>query len=655
MSKLLNGKEGTRYLVMGNEAIARGALEAGVSVASGYPGTPSSEIIEQLSSVARDAGIYTEWSVNEKVALEVAASASFAELRSMAVMKQNGVNVASDFLLHLAISGTRGGMVLVACEDPGALSSQNEGDSRTFAKLVEIPLLEPGSFQEAKDMTKWAFELSEKIGNLVLLRSVTRMSHASGDIIFGTLPDKKPTARFRHEGNLLDPVNGPVTAFGLKHFMVQDKLKKAVELFEDSPFNTYEGPDKPELLVITSSAGSLYSREAISVLEADERVGILKMGTTWPLPPKLIKKYLSITDRILIVEEVMPFLEDNIKILAAEMAPEIGIKYFYGKKSGHIPPVGELNSDLIISAMADLIDVPYESIPADFKEKADALSFTKAPPRELTFCPGCPHRASFWSIHNALELDGRKGFVCGDVGCYTMAVLPTGFSTLKTAHSMGSGSGLASGFAKLKRFGMDQPVVSVCGDSTFFHAAIPALVNAVHNKSDFTMVILDNSGTAMTGFQSHPGLEENAMKESVPALDIAEICKSLGAKVETSNPFDLKKTRRILNELLEYEKGTKVLILEKPCALSPERKASKPYEMHVDDKICRGEDCGCNRLCTRIFRCPGLIWDDEKKVARIDEVICVGCGVCTDICPQMAIIREEVEAHGTEAVSKRPV
>jgi indolepyruvate ferredoxin oxidoreductase alpha subunit len=556
-------------------------------------------------------------------------------------MKQNGVNVAADFILHLVLSGTRGGLVLVSCEDPGFLSSMNEGDSRTFARLNEIPLLEPGDFQEAKDMTKWGLELSEEIGNLVLLRSVTRMSHASGDITFGPVPLEQAQARFRHEGAMFDPMEGPVLSLGFKHRDVQEKLKKAVALFEDSPFNTYQGPDEPELLLITSSACSLYSREAVAVLGAQDRVGLLKMGTTWPLPPDLMKRNFSRCDRILVVEEVLPFLEDNVKILAADMAPEIGIKHFYGKKSGHVPSTGELNPDLVARALSPLLDLSHEPVPPDYKERADALALSKTPGRGIGFCPGCPHRASFWSIHNALELDGRRGFMCGDVGCYTLAFLPTGFNTLRTAHSMGSGSGLASGFAKLKQFGMDQPVLAACGDSTFFHAAIPALVNAVHNKADFTLVVLDNSGTAMTGFQPHPGLEVTAMTDDAPALDIEAICKSMGARVEVCDPFDLTRTRETLSDLMEDERGAKVLILKQECALSPERKADKPYEMRVDTSACAGETCGCNRLCTRIFRCPGLIWDEAAQAARIDEVICVGCGVCADICPQKAIAKEE--------------
>ncbi|TFG37384.1 MAG: indolepyruvate ferredoxin oxidoreductase, partial [Syntrophobacterales bacterium] len=431
MSVLLDTNEGSQHLLMGNEAIARGALEAGVKVAAGYPGTPSSEIIESLARVADDANMYVEWSVNEKLAMEVAAAASFAELRSICVMKQNGVNVASDFLLHLAGSGTRGGMVLIPCDDPGALSSINEGESRFFAKTVEIPLIEPGDFQEAKDMTKWAFELSEELKQVVMLRSVTRLSHASGNVTFGTLPTDEPKARFRCDGFVLDPDEGVVISapVGYKHGQQHEKLKRVREIFEDSPFNTYEGPEKPELLIITSSACTLYSREAISILGVKDRVGLLKLGTTWPLPPKLLTRYLSLTEKILIVEEVLPFMEENVKVIAAETASEIGIKKFYGKNDGSIPMVGELNPDHVINAIAKILKIDYLPRPEEYSARAKGLAFFGAPQRELLFCPGCPHRASFWSIHNAIELDGRKGFVCGDIGCYTMALLPTGFST----------------------------------------------------------------------------------------------------------------------------------------------------------------------------------------------------------------------------------
>ena len=644
MSYLIDTKEGASYLVMGNEAIVRGALEAGVNVASGYPGTPSSEIIESLSKVAKERNLYVEWSANEKVALEVAAAASFAQLRALCAMKQNGVNVASDFLLHLVGSGTRGGFVLVTCDDPGALSSVNEGESRYFARLMEIPLLEPGTFQEAKDMTKWAFELSEELNQIVVVRSVTRMSHASGNITYGRLSDEKRTAEFKYDGFILDPDEGVVISAPVawKHQQQQEKVKKAREIFEDSPFNTYEGPKRPDLLLITSSACYLYSKEAINVLGVEDRVGLLKLGTTWPLPPKLMAQHLSQADKVMVVEEVLPFLEENVKILAAEQAGKIGIKTFYGKNDGTIPMTGELNPDIVIAALSTVLGVDYTPVPEEYDQAAKLSAFVGAPVRDQVFCPGCPHRASFFSIHNALEMDGRKGFVCGDIGCYSMAIRPTGFQTLKTLHAMGSGTGVASGFGKLGQFGMDQPVLTVCGDSTFYHSVIPALVNAVHNKSDITLVVLDNSGTAMTGFQPHPGLDHNVLGEKVPPIDIARICEAIGARVETRDPFDLEGTRETLNELIEDTSGVKVLIMRQACALSPQRKHKKDYDVHVDQTICVGEECGCGRLCTRIFGCPGLIWNEAQQKAEIDEVICVGCGVCADICPQSAIKREEV-------------
>jgi indolepyruvate ferredoxin oxidoreductase, alpha subunit len=635
-------KEGDEVLLMGNEAIARGALEAGVRVAAAYPGTPSSEIIETLARFAEPGALYVEWSTNEKVALEVAAAASFAGLRALCVMKQNGVNVASDFLLHLTGSGTRGGMVLVSCDDPGALSSVNEGESRHFARLMEIPLLEPADFREAKEMARWAFDLSEEIRNIVMLRSVTRMSHASGNVVLGALRAASAKAQFLCDGPLSDPDRGPVisTPVVAKHRLQQEKLRRAVALFEESPFNTYEGPEKPELLIITSSACTLYSREAVSLLRAQGRAGILKLGTTWPVPPILLKSHLKSAGKVLIVEEVLPFLEDQVKILAAEQAAEIGIKTFYGKNDGTLPMVGELNPDLVAVAVGRILGIDPPAIPAEYGEKLRMLAVV--PKREQTFCPGCPHRASFWGIREALQRDDRGGFVCGDIGCYAMASLfpAAGFHTAKTLHAMGSGTGLASGFGKLGPFGMEQPVLAVCGDSTFYHAAIPALINAIHQNADVTFIALDNSGTAMTGFQPHPGIDVNAMGEASLKVDIAALCGAMGAKVVTGDPFALTETRETLNRLIE-EPGVKVLILKQSCALSPEKKGKKPFLVKVDETLCRGEACGCNRLCTRIFRCPGLLWNRERKRAEIDEVICAGCGFCASICPAGAIRSEE--------------
>jgi indolepyruvate ferredoxin oxidoreductase alpha subunit len=646
MSQLIDAEEGSRHLLMGNDAIVRGALEAGLSVAAGYPGTPSSEIIENLSKVSGQRHIYVEWSVNEKVATEVAAAASFAGLRSLTAMKQVGMNVAADFLLHLAQSGTRGGMVLVSCEDPGALSSTNEGESRPYAKMMEFPLLEPANFQEAKDITKWAFELSEEISNIVMVRSVTRLSHASGDVVMGRLPETEPQAHFRYDGAFLNQKEGPIVNLpnivDPLHHRQHEKLRRAAELFEVSPFNFYLGPEKPELLIITSSVCHLYSEEAVQLLGVGDRVGILKLGTTWPLPAKLLHKHLALAEEILIVEEVLPFMEENIEALAARSASEMGMKTFHGKHDGTFAMANELNCDLVVAALSEILNVPYAGVPETYLQKAQSIADLGAPPRALTFCPGCPHRASFWGIHNALALDNRQGFVCGDIGCYSLGAAASGFDALKTLHSMGSGTGLASGFGKLHDFGMDQPVLTVCGDSTFFHAVMPALANAIHNKANITLVVLDNSGTAMTGFQAHPGLETNAVGEEVPKIDIPGLCRAMGANVRVVDPFDIRETQKTLLDAIANQDGVNVVVLRQICALSPEKKGKRQFEMSVSQDVCVGENCGCNRLCTRIFKCPGLFWDHEKGAAKIDEVICAGCGVCASVCPSGAIEKKEV-------------
>jgi len=646
MSNIIDGKAGTRLLIVGNEAIARGVLEAGITVAAAYPGTPATEILENLGKAAKKYPLYVEWSANEKVAMEVAAAGSLAGLRSMTPMKQAGVNVAADFLVHLALIGTRGGMIMVPCDDPAAISSGNEEESRLFAQLAEIPLLEPSDAQEAKDMIKWAIELSEHIHNVVMVRSVTRLSHTNGTVVLGEIPVIERKAEFRHEGHPLDQDKGVVFPFPVvaRHDLQQKKLKQAQEWFEESPFNTYTGPDAPELMIVTSSVCHLYTKEALQRLGFEEQVGVLKLGTTWPLPPKLMEKHLRMTDRILVVEETLPVMENTIKILAMDLAPKIGIKTFHGKGDGLLPKVGEIQVDLVAIAIAKLFGIEYAgAAPSSYVERAQEIVQAGVPGRELTFCAGCPHRASMWSIRHALKMDNRGGFVTGDIGCYFMDILPSGFQSTKAVFCMGAGTGLASGFGKLGDYGMDQPVIAACGDSTFFHAVIPALANAIHNKSNIIIAILDNGGTAMTGFQPHPGLKTDAKGgNELPAIDIASVCRGMGARVEICDPFDPEQTQKTLLELLDDEDGVKVLILKQICALSPEKKGKKLFDVRVNESLCVGESCGCNRLCTRILKCPGLGWDESQGKARIDEAVCSGCGFCTSICPQGAIEKKEV-------------
>jgi indolepyruvate ferredoxin oxidoreductase alpha subunit len=638
--------KGKCLMMMGNEAIARGALEAGVKVVAAYPGTPSSEIPKVLGDVADEQGLYVEWSANEKVSLEVAAAASYSGLRSMCIMKQVGVNVASDYLLHLVQYGTRAGMVLVACEDPGALSSTNEGDSRPYSKMMEFPLIEPANIQEAKEMTKWAFDLSEKIQNLVMLRSVTRMSHASGNVVVGELPQTEVKANFEYHGGFMDQMTGPVLTLPpmvKSHRRRQHaSLEKVKELFEDCKFNTYAGPDEPELLIITSSAATYYCKEAIALMELNSRVGILKLGTTWPLPSRLLEKHLARVDKVLVVEEGTPFLEDNIKALFAEIVKVVGPIDFFGRKNGLIPDVDELNPDILMQALSTLCDLPIPGRLEEYNQKVSKIAAEGAPERSMTFCPGCPHRASFWLLHEALTLDNRRGFVCGDIGCYSLAAIECGFNAIKTIGAMGSGVGMASGFGKLRKFGFEQPVMAVCGDSTFFHAVLPGLVNAIHNQSDMVLVVLDNSGTAMTGFQPHPGIALGADKKPLPALDIQKICEAMGVQVEVADPFNFMAAKETIADIMKISSGVRVLILKQACALSPGKKGKKAWNLSVDPQKCLGESCGCNRLCTRVFKCPGLIWDPKTKKTSIDDFVCVGCGVCAQVCPQNAMIIEKV-------------
>jgi indolepyruvate ferredoxin oxidoreductase alpha subunit len=636
MSILSKDSPGTKTLLMGNEAIARGAIEAGVQVCAAYPGNPSSEIIGSLSQVARELGIYVEWSVNEKVALEVATAASFAGLRGLTAMKQNGLNVASDFLFNLNLTGSKGGLVVVVCDDPSALSSTNEEDSRLYAKMCNLPLLEPSTVQEAQKMTRWAFDLSEELGLPCLIRSVTRLSHARGNAEFGRIPKKRPNPQFDTSCPIIPQ---PVME---THKALHNKIRKCQDRFEESPFNLYRGPERPELLVVTCGPGWMYAREALANMGAEDRAGIVKLGTTWPLPKAFLMEHLKKADRILFVEEVDPFLENNIKEFYAQRAAELGVKTFLGKASGNLPDIGEINPDIVTGAIQQVLEASYEPRSLQYaQEAAEAVSLL-APLRELGFCAGCPHRATYWSVKNALAMDGRDGIVLGDIGCYTLGVRPAGFSQVKTCHAMGSGVGLANGFGHLEKFGLNQPVLTVCGDSTFYHAAIPALVNARYNQSNFLMLILDNSATAMTGFQPHPGTGRTAMGAEASVVDIEALCKALGAQVHVKNPFDVQDTTETIYKLLQDREGIKVLILRQECALVRVKRQKVLYKVRVDQERCIGQECGCNRRCTRIFKCPGLVWDSVTGKAQIDEAICTGCGICADICPQSAILKETI-------------
>jgi indolepyruvate ferredoxin oxidoreductase alpha subunit len=637
MSALTANAAGKTELLFGNEAIARGALEAGVKVAASYPGTPSSEILENLARVAEEAGLYAEWSVNEKVAAEVAVAGSFAGLRAIVSFKHEGLNVALDTLCHVNLAGNKGGLVVVVADDPGGWSSPSENDSRPVIQWLNVPLLEPSTPQEAKDMTRWAFELSERMGTYCVVRSTTRVSHTTGSVVLGEIDRRDAPAHF-DTSKLF--VFLPIVE---KHAGLLARVDQVKEVFEESQFNYYEGPERPELMIVSSGASRLYCSEAVERLGLEKRVGLVHLGATWPTPARFLKKQLSRTARVLVVEEVDPFLERNLKIVAGDSGWLNGDHVIFGRASGHIKLAGELTPELVIDAVAGLMGIRRKPGSKEY-DRAKQAAKELLIDREIMWCPGCPHRATFFTMKNAFRLGGRDGFVSGDIGCYALDRRGAGgYLITKTALAMGSGTGVGSGLGKLGQFGFDQPVIAVCGDSTFYHAAIPALINARYNKSDLIMMILDNSATAMTGFQPHPGVGVNAVGKAAPVVDIEGLCRALNIPVEVMDPFDITENTRRLVELMEDKDGVRVVIMRHPCALLRPPGEKPPFKVRVDTSKCRGDECGCGRYCVRTFKCPGLVWDRTNGRAQIDEAVCVGCGACASICPASAITKEPIE------------
>jgi indolepyruvate ferredoxin oxidoreductase, alpha subunit len=627
MTVLKINEPGREILMMGNEAIARGALEAGVDFVACYPGSPSSEIVDSLAKVADQYDIYVEYSVNEMVALAAASGASYAGLRALAVMKQNGANVASDLLGTLNISGTRGGLVIVIADDPGGLSSTNEVDSRSQARSHDLPMFEPSGPAEAREMMHEAFDVSERYGLPVIVRSVTRISHGRANVTMGEMQPRGRKADFGADDRYATLPPTP------NHQELHRKFLRIRQRFEKSRFNSYVGPEDAKLVIITSGSGWLYSLEAAELLDLQDEIGILKLGTSWPLPEHLILKHLEHAEQVLIVEEVDPLLEQSVMALAAAEANKV-IKFF-GQRSGHIVGdfgqyVGERNVDQVTAALAEIFGKPNMVGP-----QAKVKELTPLPPRELAFCAGCPHRASFFSIKQAIELDGRQGVVLGDIGCYTLGFGRTGYWLSRTMHCMGSAPGFACGMGQLERFGFEQPVVAIVGDSTLFHSCIPPIINARWNDSAFVLVILDNDATAMTGFQPHPG---TGRKADGPAakISIEQMLGSFEVDYEVIDSFEMEKLTEAVVRRLNAGKFS-AIISRHTCGLLSLKQGREKLKMHVDADKCRGASCGCDNFCSRVFSCPGLFFDAVAGTAKIDEVICTGCGLCVDICPVGAI------------------
>ena len=611
MDRLLEARPGSKILLLGNEAIARGALEAGVAVATTYPGTPASEIGDALARVAKDAGVYFEYSVNEIVATEFAIGAAASGVRALTSMKHVGLNVAADALMTFAYTGTRGGFVLVTADDPSCHSSQNEQDNRYYALLGGIPLFEPSSPQECYEMTKEAFAISEKLELPVIVRTTTRVSHVRGPVTVGEIkpgPTKKEFVK--------DPkrfVTVPAVAKA-RHLVLLEKLRMAESLADQSPSNkVMKIGSGGSIGIITSSAASNYTMDAGKMLGLS--ADVLKLGFSYPLPRGLVVDFLKKHDPIMIVEELEPVLETGIRALAQHESLSAKI---LGKEDGLLPRAHELDQAIVASALSRAFGMAIVSA------VDEVVNLQGLPVRPPVLCAGCPHSATYFAVNKATN---KRAIFASDIGCYTLGVSPP-YNAADLLVCMGSSVGTAGGLAKVN----DKPVIAFIGDSTFFHAGIPGLINAVHHGHKFLLMILDNRTTAMTGHQPHPGSTKGPTCCDITAVSIEEVVKGCGVKwLKVVDPYDIKLTTETVREALA-QPTVSVIIARRECALIAKRDEEGAIEEkhRIDQEVCK--NC---RTCVDRFQCPAI--SSINKVQNIDETLCAGCGVCEQICPYKAI------------------
>ncbi|HIH70328.1 MAG TPA: indolepyruvate ferredoxin oxidoreductase subunit alpha [Methermicoccus shengliensis] len=584
---------------LGNEAIARGLLDAGVGVITGYPGTPSTEVLESVVRLKGDADVHVEWSVNEKVALEVAVGASWSGVRSAITMKHVGLNVASDPFMTLAYTGVGAGMVIVVADDPGCHSSQNEQDTRRYAAFAKVPCLEPSTPKEAYEMARQAPLLSEECHLPVILRPTTRVSHAKSDIeLLGRL--KEPTTRGHFERSPLTRVMVPAHARPA-HAVLEERYAHLEDM--EVPWTWLE---RGEGRVGIATGGVAYTY----VREACERLGvkphILKVGM-YPIHSKKVLELLSSAERVLVVEELEPVIEEHIRATAQRVGWEGEI---VGKPL--IPITGELNVDIVEDAVASFLGLEHAH--------AETLSLPELPPRPPIMCAGCGHRATFYEIRKAF---GKDAIFPSDIGCYTLGV---SMGAVDTTLCMGASITVASGIAHTDR----RSVCCTIGDSTFVHTGIPGLINAVYNGARLTVVVMDNRTTAMTGHQPHPAVGITATNEPTFCLDLAEIARACGATfVAEIDPYDVQGSIDTLKAAREHD-GVSVVIARRECVILARRRGALPSRrFEVDTEACRG----C-RQCIE-FGCPAIEFAEDS--AHIGE-LCTGCGVCAQVCPFGAIV-----------------
>ena len=621
MRELLDNSPGRKVLLLGNEAIVRGAIEAGVALAATYPGTPSSEIGNTFHKISKEAGMYFEFSVNEKVAFEMAGGAAVSGVRAFAFMKHVGLNVASDAFMTMAYTGVRGGFVILSADDPGCHSSQNEQDNRYFAKMSGVPMLEPADPEEARRMMVYGFDMSERFEEPVLLRTTTRLNHVRGIVEFG---EKRPIVdRVHFERDIMRFVTVPANA-RRRHHALLELMPKMVKESELSPFNkvvvpesTNIGPGK-KVGFITSGVAYNYVMEMLKNHEMGIEARVLKLGMTNPLPEDMIAEFCLEEDMVVVVEELEPYLEEAVKLVLKERGIPTPVQ---GKRDGYFKRELEYNPDIVLEGTISALEDDGLKVSIERPEVKEWKELPE-PPRPPVMCPGCPHRGAYFAMKKASR---GKAVYPMDIGCYTLGLQPP-LSVGDLLICMGGSAGSAGGIARV----VDEPVIAFMGDSTFFHSGLNPLVNALHNRHKFVLNILDNSTTAMTGHQPHPGLPIDGLGNTVPAIDIEKICQGLGIGfVKVVNPLEIKETQRVFEEALAYD-GVAVVITRSPCALLLDRDRRKAGKKGVKYTVYQDKCRHCN-LCTNTFACPAFYKVEEDHF--IDPALCLSCGVCEQICP----------------------